>query len=154
MTYFLKNENLEKSTLTPSFIFALIFKDLIKLKINNRGRRFWIKKQEKIVATEFFLTLYLASWKLSCLIIFDLIEDKLGYEKEGLKIQDRLVSDLGADSVDIVEIALYLERVLGIPVYEDVKIEKLIDLIDYVFSVLGKRFKTFELICNSNNLKI
>lgn len=154
MTYFLKNDNLEKSTLAPSFIFSLIYKDLIKLNVNNIGRKFWRKKHETIISTEVFLTLYQASWKISCLIIFDLIEDKLGYEKEALKIQDRLYLDLGADSVDIVEIALHLEKVLGIPIYEDIKLDQMIDLIDYVFSILIKRFKTFILVCNNTDLKV
>lgn len=154
MTYFKRNENMEKLPLTSSLSLSLIYKELIKLKVNNRGRNFWQDKQKNIVSTDLFIALYITSWKLSCLIIFDLIEDKLGYEKEGLKIQDHLYSYLGVDSVDIVEIALYLEKLIGIPIYEDVRFEQIVDLIDYVFSVLSKRFKNFSLLCQTNDLKI
>nr|YP_010478941.1 acyl carrier protein [Lietzensia polymorpha]UVI61246.1 acyl carrier protein [Lietzensia polymorpha] len=74
-------------------------------------------------------------------MIIDLIQDKLGYEKDYLKLTNQLFSDLGADSLDLVEIALYLEKMVGIPVHEDIQFEHLTDLIDYVFSIMVSRIQ-------------
>jgi len=84
---------------------------------------------------------HLAAWRLSNLIITDLIEDKLGYEKDSLKLTDQFFSDLGADSLDLIEIALYLKKTAGILVREGIRFEHISDLVDYVFSIMIRRLQ-------------
>nr|YP_009550339.1 acyl carrier protein [Characiopsis acuta]QAA11274.1 acyl carrier protein [Characiopsis acuta] len=154
MAYLKKKQNSEKLTVASSLILALIYTDLNKLILNINSRKFWIDTRENVIPTENSLSLYLACWKLSCLTILDLVEDKLGYEKNHLKVLERLSLDLGTDSVDLVEMALHLERVVGIPIYENVNFEKLVDLIDYIFFIYIKRLKSIKLVYNSIDLKI
>ena len=46
--------------------------------------------------------------------IINLIADKLGKKKEIIKMESRLVEDLGADSLDVVELIMTFEEEFGV----------------------------------------
>ena len=125
MTYFPKNKMDNSQVVFPNILLPLLYENS---KINTNSK-------------EMANALYFVCWYLSNLIIADLIEDKLGYDKDELKVSDELSSDLGADSLDLVEIAIYLEKAAGIPVLEGLEFKRVLDLIDYVFSIMVKRLQ-------------
>ena len=51
--------------------------------------------------------------------IIELIADKLCKKKEQVVLTARLVEDLGADSLDIVEIVMDIEKMLDIEIPDD-----------------------------------
>jgi acyl carrier protein len=122
--------------------------------LDQGGRNFWLDREGNRITSEIFLTLCLASWESSYLIIIDLIEDKLGYEKDELKVINRLISDLDADSFDLLEIALYLDKVAGILIYEAFYFEQLIALIDYIFWIFTIKIKIIILVYSTKRIKI
>nr|AOW70727.1 acyl carrier protein [Monodopsis sp. MarTras21] len=136
MTYFPKNQNSEWSSIVPLIVLPLIYKDFLEVDLVPISNKLWVDVKGDYYTNEVPLTLNVAIWKLSNLIIADLIEDKLGYEKNDLKLTDKLFSDLGADSLDLVEIALFLEKTAGIHIHEGLQFERVSDLIDYVFSIM------------------
>lgn len=136
MTYFPKTKVSGWTIVVPSIVLPLVYKDFFEANLIEDINKSWVDKEQNYQASDISLTLYIAIWRLCSLITTDLIEDKLGYEKNDLKLTNKLSSDLGADSLDIVEIALYLEKVIGIPVHEDLKFERISDLVDYIFSIL------------------
>lgn len=54
----------------------------------------------------------------------EILLENLGCAEEDIKLESNLIDDLGADSLDIVELSLALEDVFGITV-EDEDFEKL-----------------------------
>ena len=66
--------------------------------------------------------------------IINLIADKLGKKKEIIKMESRLVEDLGADSLDVVELIMTFEEEFGVSLPdEDVsKLKTVGDIADYV----------------------
>ena len=100
--------------------------------------------------------MHLAAWRLSNLIIADLIEDKLGYEKDSLKLTDQLLFDLGVDSLDLIEIALYLEKTVGILVHEGINYDLVVEveLVDYVFAIMISRIQKSILLWHKTDLDI
>ena len=49
--------------------------------------------------------------------VVDIIKDKLGVDEVGS--DDDLINDLGADSLDIIELVMALEREFHIVIYDD-----------------------------------
>ena len=66
----------------------------------------------------------------------DIIIDKLGVEEEKIKSEASFVDDLGADSLDTVELIMQLEEELGIEIPDDdaEKITTVQAAIDYLDS--------------------
>lgn len=66
--------------------------------------------------------------------IINLIADKLGKKKESIKMESRLVEDLGADSLDVVELIMTFEEEFGVSLPdEDVsKLKTVGDIIKYI----------------------
>lgn len=66
--------------------------------------------------------------------IIDLIAEKLGKKKEIIKLETRLVEDLGADSLDVVELIMTFEDEFGVALPdEDVaKMKTVGDIITYI----------------------
>jgi len=52
-------------------------------------------------------------------VIKEIIVDKLGVNYSDINDNSKLVSDLGCDSLDIVEIEMEIERVCGIRIDDD-----------------------------------
>jgi len=72
--------------------------------------------------------------------VIDILADLLGVEKEKVKPKSKLVDDLGADSLDTVEINHVLEDKfnINIPDEEVVNIKTVQDLTDYLKSKINK----------------
>lgn len=66
--------------------------------------------------------------------IIGLIAEKLGKKKELIKLESRLVEDLGADSLDVVELIMTFEDEFGVALPdEDVaKMKTVGDIITYI----------------------
>ncbi len=66
--------------------------------------------------------------------IRDIIVEQLGVESDDVKIESSFVDDLGADSLDIVELIMALEEEfnLEIPDEEAEKIATVGDVVDYI----------------------
>ena len=154
MTYFIKPQVSNWSFIIPSIVLPLVFKDAIEANFVSSHDRSWIDTEGNNYNQEVNFMLYLATWRLSSLLIADLIEEKLSYEKEDLKLTDRLFVDLGADSLDLVEMALYLEKTAGLPIHENLKFERVSDLIDYVFSIMVRRIQKSTLVWPKTELNI
>ncbi|MGN0788188.1 MAG: acyl carrier protein [Candidatus Onthoplasma sp.] len=66
--------------------------------------------------------------------IIEMIAEKLGKKPEELKPEQKLVEDLGADSLDLVELVMTFEDEFGISLPdEDVdKLKTIKDIVDYI----------------------
>ena len=66
--------------------------------------------------------------------IIDLISENLGAKKESITLQTNLVEDLGADSLDVVELVMAFEDEFGISLPdEDVaKLKTVGDIVEYI----------------------
>lgn len=66
--------------------------------------------------------------------IINLIAEKLGKKKETITMKSRLVEDLGADSLDVVELIMTFEDEFGVSLPdEDVsKMKTVGDIISYI----------------------
>ncbi|HIU06234.1 MAG TPA: acyl carrier protein [Candidatus Onthoplasma faecigallinarum] len=66
--------------------------------------------------------------------IINLIAEKLGKKKEAITMKSRLVEDLGADSLDVVELIMTFEDEFGVSLPdEDVsKMKTVGDIISYI----------------------
>lgn len=66
--------------------------------------------------------------------IVKLIAEKLNKKVEEVKMESRLVEDLGADSLDVVELVMSFEDEFGISLPdEDVaKLKTIKDIVDYI----------------------
>ena len=66
--------------------------------------------------------------------ILALIAEKLNKKVEDIKMEARLVEDLGADSLDVVELVMAFEDEFGIALPdEDVaKLKTIKDIVDYI----------------------
>ena len=66
--------------------------------------------------------------------IINLIADKLEKKKEAIKMDSHLVEDLGADSLDVVELIMTFEEEFGVSLPdEDVsKLKTVGDIVEYI----------------------
>lgn len=69
--------------------------------------------------------------------IINLIAEKLGKKKEAINTKSRLVEDLGADSLDIVELIMSFEDEFGVSLPdEDVaKLKTVGDIVAYINNI-------------------
>ena len=73
--------------------------------------------------------------------VIDILADQLGVEKDKIKLDSKIADDLGADSLDTVEINQVLEEKfnISIPDADILKIKKVSDVIDYLKSKLNSK---------------
>lgn len=154
MIYFPKTKVSGWTLIAPSIVLPILYKDFIESNLLNDINKSWVDKEQNYYANEISLTLYIALWRLCNLMTADLIEEKLGYEKNDLNLTDKLSYDLGADSLDIVEIALYLEKVIGLPIHEGLHFERISDLVDYIFSIMIRKIQKSVIGWPKTNLDI
>lgn len=66
--------------------------------------------------------------------VISLIADKLGKKASQITLESKLVEDLGADSLDIVELIITFEDEFGIslPDEEVAKMKTIGDVVDYI----------------------
>ncbi|MCR4941431.1 MAG: acyl carrier protein [Campylobacter sp.] len=61
----------------------------------------------------------------------DVVVEQLSVEPETVKIDSKIIEDLGADSLDVVELVMALEEKFGIEI-PDSEAEKLVSISDVV----------------------
>jgi len=66
--------------------------------------------------------------------VIDIVADQLGVEKDKITRETHFVNDLGADSLDTVELVMELEEEFDISISEDSaeKIQRVGEAIDYI----------------------
>lgn len=76
--------------------------------------------------------------------IRDIIVDQLGVEPEKVKLEASFIDDLGADSLDIVELVMAMEEAfnLEIPDEDAEKLRTVSDVSSYIESKRGKELST------------
>lgn len=69
--------------------------------------------------------------------IISLIADKLNKDAKTIKLESKLVEDLGADSLDVIELVMAFEDEFGIslPDEEISKMKTIADVINYIKSI-------------------
>ena len=70
--------------------------------------------------------------------IINLLSDKLGYDKTEIKEGQNFVTDLGADSLDMVEIIMGIEEEFGLKI-DDTEISEVKTVGDLIKKVENKR---------------
>lgn len=68
--------------------------------------------------------------------VISIIVQRLDVERERVALESSIIHDLGADSLETVELMMGLEEEFGvsIPETEAVKIKTVKDIVDYIFS--------------------
>jgi len=71
--------------------------------------------------------------------VIDIIADKLGIEKETITPEAHVIDDLGADSLDVVELIMALEETFDIEIPDEdaEKIRTVQDIFDYIDKVVA-----------------
>ena len=72
--------------------------------------------------------------------VIDIIAEKLNLSKDQIKPEASFVDDLGADSLDLVELVMAMEEAFGMEVPDEdaEKLRTVKDVIDYVKSKVGE----------------
>ena len=66
--------------------------------------------------------------------VVDLIVNQIGAKKESIALDSKIVEDLGADSLDVVEMTMGLEEEFGLEIPDDA-VEGLVtvgDIVEYI----------------------
>ncbi len=73
--------------------------------------------------------------------IIDIISQKLNLSKDQIKLEASFVEDLGADSLDLVELVMAMEEAFGmeVPDEEAEKLRTVKDVIEYVKAKVGQQ---------------
>lgn len=73
--------------------------------------------------------------------IVDIIAEKLNLSKEQIKPEASFIDDLGADSLDLVELVMTMEETFGMEVPDEdaEKLKTVKDVIEYVKSKIGEQ---------------
>lgn len=68
-----------------------------------------------------------------------ILSDKLGVKESQIKEDSKLIDDLGADSLDLVDLVMALEEELGVKIVDDKlqKISTVKDVVDYIVKAKG-----------------
>ncbi|NPA40170.1 MAG: acyl carrier protein [Thermodesulfobacteria bacterium] len=72
--------------------------------------------------------------------VIEIIAEKLNLSKDQIKPEASFVDDLGADSLDLVELVMAMEEAFGMEVPDEdaEKLRTVKDVIDYVKSKVGE----------------
>ncbi|WP_028845861.1 acyl carrier protein [Thermodesulfatator atlanticus] len=72
--------------------------------------------------------------------IIEIIVDKLGVSRDAVKPEASFIDDLGADSLDLVELVMAMEEAFGMEISDEEaeKLRTVKDVIDYVKSKTGE----------------
>lgn len=62
----------------------------------------------------------------------EVIAQKLNTEKDKIKPDSKIAEDLGADSLDIVEITISLEAAFSTDISDDIEVVYINDLVQYI----------------------
>lgn len=66
----------------------------------------------------------------------EIISEKLNVDPDEIKLESSIVDDLGADSIDLIELIMNLEEEYGISISDEeaVKLKKVGDVVDFINS--------------------
>lgn len=66
----------------------------------------------------------------------EIIAEKLNVDQEEVKLESSIVDDLGADSIDLIELIMNLEEEYGISISDEeaVKLKTVGDVVDFINS--------------------
>ena len=69
----------------------------------------------------------------------EIIAEQLGIEPSQIKLESKFVEDLGADSLDVVELIMAFEEAFNIEIPDEdaEKIQTVKDVVDYIKAKLG-----------------
>ena len=72
--------------------------------------------------------------------VIDIIVEKLNVPQERVKLEASFIDDLGADSLDLVELVMAMEEAFGMEISDDEaqKLRTVKDVIDYVKARTGE----------------
>ena len=72
--------------------------------------------------------------------IVEMVADHMGITN-AINLNDRLDRDLGADSIDIVELIMFVERQYGVelPEHETGKIKTVRDIVNHVYNAINQK---------------
>ncbi len=72
--------------------------------------------------------------------VYQIISDQLGVEKDKLSPDKKLIEDLGADSLDVVELIMAFEEEFGVEIPDEdaEKIQTVGDIIAYLKEKVGE----------------
>ncbi len=91
--------------------------------------------KEKEILSKIFLKLYIYSRRINMFDdVKEIIVDTLGCQEDSVTMDSNLFDDLGADSLDAVELSLAIEEKTGISIDQDamVNIKTVADIMDYL----------------------
>ncbi len=71
--------------------------------------------------------------------VIELVAQKLNLSKDQVKLESSFVDDLGADSLDLVELVMAMEEAFGLEVPDDdaEKLRTVKDVVDYIKERVG-----------------
>jgi acyl carrier protein len=72
--------------------------------------------------------------------VVDIVSEQLGVEKEKITLETSFVNDLGADSLDTVELVMELEEEFDISIPDEAaeKIQKVGEAVEFIESAKGE----------------
>lgn len=70
----------------------------------------------------------------------EVIAQKLNTDKDKIKPDSKIAEDLGADSLDIVEITISLEAAFSTDISDDIEVVYINDLVKYIQGRLNGQF--------------
>ena len=72
--------------------------------------------------------------------VVEMVADHMGITN-AINLDDRLDRDLGADSIDIVELIMFVERQYGVelPEHETGKIKTVRDIVNHVYNAINQK---------------
>ncbi len=70
----------------------------------------------------------------------EIISEKLNVDPDEIKLESSIVDDLGADSIDLIELIMNLEEEYGISISDEeaVKLKTVGDVVDFINSQVEK----------------
>nr|YP_009550968.1 acyl carrier protein [Eustigmatophyceae sp. Ndem 8/9T-3m6.8]QAA11900.1 acyl carrier protein [Eustigmatophyceae sp. Ndem 8/9T-3m6.8] len=72
------------------------------------------------------------SWRDARLLTKHILTEKLSVSRSQFTSSSKIAADLGGDSLDLVEIAIALEKTTGIRVNERVPFNYVLEIVDYL----------------------
>jgi len=73
-----------------------------------------------------------SSWRDARLLTKQILTEKLSVSRSQFTAGSKIAADLGGDSLDLVEIAIALEKITGVRVNERVPFNYVVEIVDYL----------------------
>jgi acyl carrier protein len=73
-----------------------------------------------------------SGWRDARLLTKQILTEKLSVSRSQFTVGSKIAADLGGDSLDLVEIAIALEKITGVRVNERVPFNYVVEIVDYL----------------------